>query len=70
LVLHDEELAVLLRVCRDHDVFYCLTCQKAYKLFELGPDIVTGQRFLDGPLVSAEVFAGRADLITNATLTL
>jgi hypothetical protein len=34
-VLQDDEIAVLLRVCRDHEVLFCLTCQKAYKPFDL-----------------------------------
>jgi hypothetical protein len=57
-------------------------------LFELGSDIVTGQRFhqcpscrqntedslrvhlVDCPLVAAEVFAGRADVVTKVTMAL
>jgi len=48
-MLDEEELAILLRVCRDHEVFHCLTCQKSYQLSELSSDLITGRRFHQCP---------------------
>ena len=43
--LNPDEVALLVRVCRDHDVAFCDSCQKAYRLSELGSDPLTGYRF-------------------------
>jgi hypothetical protein len=49
-VLHDKEVALLLRVCRDHEVAYCRGCRTAYKLLDLGFDPTAGRRFHQCPL--------------------
>jgi hypothetical protein len=48
-VLYDEELVLLIRMCRDHHVAYCPTCRKAYKLLDLGFDPGAGRRFHQCP---------------------
>jgi hypothetical protein len=45
-MLEGEELALLIRHCGDHDVLYCPTCKRPYRLLELGSDIISGRRFI------------------------
>jgi hypothetical protein len=45
-MLEGEELALLIRLCGDHDVLYCPTCARSYRLLELGSDVLNGRRFV------------------------
>jgi hypothetical protein len=44
-MLDGEELALLIRLCRGHDVVYCLTCNRSYRLLELDVNAMSGRRF-------------------------
>jgi len=44
-LLTEAEVALLVRICRDHEVAFCDKCQKRYRLSELGSDIIVGDRF-------------------------
>jgi len=44
-MLSEAEVALLVRVCYDHEVAFCDKCQKAYRLHKLGSDIIGGDRF-------------------------
>jgi hypothetical protein len=45
-MLDGEELALLIRLCGDHDVLYCPNCKRSYRLLELGSDFLNGRRFI------------------------
>jgi len=43
--LNQDEVSLLVRLCLDHEVAFCDKCQKAYRLGQLGSDVIGGLRF-------------------------
>jgi hypothetical protein len=43
--LNQDEVSLLVRLCLDHEVAFCEKCQKAYRLGQLGSDMIGGLRF-------------------------